>query len=100
MTWWLRVLTALPEDPGLVPGPHIWLTAIYNCSFKGFAIFWLCGCCMHVALRYTSRQATCAHVIKINKSLKYSRLTHVIQVLGRLQQVSLDFIQRPCYQNK
>ena len=35
MTQWLRKLTALTEDPGLVPAPARWFTTISYSSSRG-----------------------------------------------------------------
>ena len=60
MAQWLRVLVALPEDPGSIPSIHM---AAHDCltPVPGDLAF---------SFRHSGRQNTNAHKIKINKSLK------------------------------
>ena len=54
----VRVLTALPEDLGLIPSTHMVANNVYNFSSRGSdVIFWpLRAPGMHVVLRYACRQ--------------------------------------------
>lgn len=41
MAQWLRALSALPGDPGLIPSTHLVLAPVHSSSPRGFnAIFW------------------------------------------------------------
>jgi hypothetical protein len=61
MAQWLRVLTALPEEP--VPSTYK-ATNCTNNSGNPVPSFGLCGYCMHTVSRFTCRENTikCKHI--------------------------------------
>lgn len=69
MAQWLRVLAALPEDPGSIPAPHGGSQTQNSSSGRSSALFWPpCIPDMHVTHRHTCRQSTYTH--KNNNSFK------------------------------
>lgn len=61
---WLRTLTALAYDLGLVSSTQpTWLTAAYNFIYTLFSD--LCGHCTHEVCIYTCRKNSHLHKIKI-----------------------------------
>jgi hypothetical protein len=70
---WLRALTDLAGEPGLIPSSHMAAHNHLNSTFRGSdALYWAAG--TSVVPTYTCRPDTLTQTIKMNTSLKNNSL--------------------------